>query len=101
MMFTSFRMKITSDCIIKNSDQPTSSNHNSFCSDQDQAFLFYLNGDRYYNDISQYVIKQNDRILISLGDEKSIPETLEYLESLEIFDVPKKTPQYSGADIYF
>ena len=101
MLFTSFGMKITSDCIIKNSDKSTSSNNNSFCTDQDQSLVFYLNDERYYTDISQYVIKQNDRILISLGDEKSIPETLEYLESLEIFDVPKKTPQYSGDDIYF
>ena len=51
--------------------------------------VVYLNGDRYYSDISQYEISHDDRILISF-DEKSISKHLKYLDSLKIFDVPKK-----------
>ena len=54
---------------------------------------------KYYSDISQYVLEHDDRILISFGDDESISKHLSYLESLEIFDIPKKTPQYSGNDI--
>ena len=61
---------------------------------------FYLNGEKYPADISQYVIEHGDRILISYGDTKSIPKYLAYLESLEISDVPKKTPRYSENEIF-
>jgi hypothetical protein len=62
--------------------------------------VFYVNGEKYYSDISQYVLEHNDRILISFGDAESISMHLAYLESLEIFDIPKKTPQYSGNNIF-
>ena len=65
----------------------------------DKSLVFYVNGEKYYSDISQYVLDHNDRILISFGSDESISKHLSYLESLEIFDIPKKTPQYSGNDI--
>ena len=40
-----------------------------------------------------------DRILVSFGDDESISKHLRYLESLDIHEVPKKTPQYSGNSI--
>jgi hypothetical protein len=101
ILFSSFGMNVTPDCILMNSGVSLDTNAGRFCASQDQSLVFYLNGERYLTDISQYVIKQNDRILISFGDEKSIPKHLEYLESLQIFDVPKKAPRYSGDDIYF
>jgi hypothetical protein len=101
MLFSSFGMKVTSDCIVMESGNSVATNPNKFCTNPNQSLVFYLNGEQYFTDISQYVIKQNDRILISFGDEKSIPKYLEYLESLKIFDVPKKIPQYSGDNIYF
>jgi hypothetical protein len=61
--------------------------------------VFYVNGEEYYSDISQYVLEHDDRILVSFGDTESISKHLAYLESLKIFDIPKKTPQYSGNDI--
>ncbi|HUU48374.1 MAG TPA: hypothetical protein VMW55_06295 [Nitrosopumilaceae archaeon] len=100
MLFSSFGMKVTPDCILMDSSKSVESNTGRFCASSEQSLVFYLNGEQYYSDISKYVIKQNDRILISLDDEKSIPKNLVYLESLQIFDVPKKTPQYSG-DNYF
>ena len=70
MLFVSFGMK--DNCI---SNEPC---------------IVYLNGERYYFDILQYEIKHNDRILISVGEIEN-SKYLKYLESLKIFDVPKKS----------
>jgi len=102
MLFVSFGMKITPDCIILNHDKSTNIKTGTFCSGQDQSLLFYVNGEEYYSDISQYVLKHNDRILVSFGDAELISKHLAYLESLKIFDIPKKdkTNQSSGNDIF-
>jgi len=99
MLFASFGMKITSECIILNYDEFADIKTGEFCAGQDQSLVFYVNGEEYYSDISQYVLEHNDQILVSFGDAKSISKHLEYLESLRIPDIPKKTPQYSGDDI--
>jgi len=95
MLFASFGMKITQDCIILNNDVSADIKSGRFCSGQDQSLVFFVNGEKYYSDISQYVLEHNDRILISFGDAESISKHLAYLESLKILDIPKKTPQYS------
>ena len=100
MLFASFGMKVTLDCIILNYDKSADIKTGRFCTGQDQSLVFYVNGEEYYSDISQYVLKHNDRILVSFGDVESISKPLSYLESLRIFDIPKKTPQYSGNDIF-
>lgn len=99
MLFASFGMKITPDCILLDSDEFSEIKITRFCNDQNKSLVFYVNGEKYYSDISQYVLDHNDRILISFGSDESISKHLSYLESLEIFDIPKKTPQYSGNDI--
>ncbi len=99
MLFASFGMKITSDCLILNQDKSTDIKTGKFCIGQDKSLVFYLNGEQYYSNISQYVLEQDDRILVSFGDVETISKHLVYLESLSILDVPKKTPQYSGNDI--
>ncbi len=70
MLFASFGMK--DNCI---SSEPC---------------IVYLNGERYYSDILQYEINHDDRILISFGVTDN-SKHLKYLESLKIFDVPKKS----------
>ena len=70
MLFVSFGMK--DNCI---SNEPC---------------IVYLNEERYYSDILQYEIKHDDRILISVGEIEN-SKYLKYLESLKIFDVPKKS----------
>ncbi len=95
MLFASFEMKITQDCIMLNSDKSVDIKTGKFCTDQDQSLTFYVNGEEYYSDISQYEIEHNDRILVSFGDAESISKHLTYLESLKILDIPKKAPQYS------
>jgi len=81
MLFASFGMN--GNCIL-----------NEPCDNQ----IVYINGEEYYSDILQYEIKHNDRILISF-EEQPVVEHLRYLESLEIFDVPKKSG-YTGNDIF-
>lgn len=99
MLFASFGMKVTTDCIILNYDASMDIKTGRFCTGQDQFLVFYVNGKEYYSDISQYVLEHNDRILVSFGNAESISNHLSYLESLKILDIPKKTPQYSGNDI--
>ena len=72
MLFASFGMKITSDCIILNSDESADNKTHKFCTEQEQSLVFYVNGEQYYSDISQYVLEHNDRILVSLGDANNI-----------------------------
>ena len=101
MLFASIGMKISSDCILLNYNKSTELNSGKFCTGQEESLMFYVNGEKYYSDISQYELEHNDRILISFGDAESISKQLGYLESLKIFDIPKKTPQYSGNNISF
>jgi len=84
ILFASFEMNMD-NCML---------NETEFCKDP----VVYLNGEKYNSDISQYEINHNDRILISLG-EQSILKHLAYLESLEIFDIPKKSANL-GNDIF-
>lgn len=101
MLFASFGTKITQNCFTLNSDKSSDTPNNRFCTGQDKSLEFYINGEKYQSDISQYVIKHNDRILISFGDGGSTQSQLDYLKSLKIHDVPKKTPKYSDDNISF
>ncbi len=100
MLFASFELKVTSDCIILNYDESADIKTGMYCNGEDQFLVFYVNGEKYYSDIFQYVPAHNDRILVSFGDGESISKQLSYLESLKILDIPKKTPQYSGNEIF-
>jgi len=99
MLFASFGMKVTPDCIALNYDESVNLKTGRFCAGQDQSLVFYVNGKEYNSDISKYVLEHNDRILVSFGGAESISKNLSYLESLEIFDIPKKNPYISGNDI--
>ena len=99
MLFASFEMKITSDCIVLNYDESTDIKTSKYCNGQDKFLVFYVNGEQYYSDVSRYVLEHNDRILISFGNGESILKHLSYLESLKILDIPQKTPKYSGNEI--
>lgn len=96
MLFVSLGMKISQNCLILNY---YSESKNSFCSDDENNLLFFVNGVPYGSDISNYVFNHEDRILISYGDKKNLKSQIEYLESLEIFDVPRKIPKYPGDGI--
>lgn len=99
MLFSSFGMKITSNCIVLDQDNPPETKISTYCVKKDQIFSVYVNGKEYNSDISQYILKHSDRIMITLGEEKLISKQMKYLESIEIFDTPKKIPQNSGKNI--
>ena len=92
MLFVSFGLKITSECIELGYEV------SQYCTDKDNSMIFLVNGKPYSN-INLYEIKHNDRILISFGDSELVSEELEYLEGLEIHDVPKISKLVPGKDI--
>jgi len=99
MLFASLGIKVTQDCMFLNYYESAEIKHGTFCSELGKSLTIHVNGEQYNSDFSQYVFEHNDRILISFGNIDSIPEQLVYLKSLRIFDIPKKTPQYSGDEI--
>jgi len=96
MLFASFGLKITSDCIEMRYNAKTLE---KYCTDSENSMIFLINGKPHSN-INLYEIRHNDRILISFGDSELISEQLKYLNSLEIHDIPKKNQIVSGKDIY-
>ncbi len=96
MLFLSIGIDFSSECMMFVN---SISNDSSLCANQESDLTFIING-QHVSNISDYEISHNDRILISYGDSKSIPTQLEYLESLQIYDVPKKNPYSSGNEIF-
>jgi hypothetical protein len=94
MLFASFGLKITSDCI----ELGYQADATQYCIDRDNSMKFLVNG-KSHSDINLYEIRHNDRILISFGDSELIEEQLEYLEGLEIHDIPKINKLVPGKDI--
>ena len=94
MLFSSFGLEITSECIVLRGQ--TDPNQN--CIDSENSMTISVNGKSISN-IDLYEIRHNDRILISFGDSRLISEQLEYLEGLEIHDVPKSSKLVPGKDI--
>ncbi len=93
MLFASFGLEVTSQCI-----KHSLLSSQMLCTDSGKSMAFLING-KYYSDISSYEIKHDDRILISFGDPSLVPEQQLYLESLKIHDIPKKNPYVPGKDI--
>ena len=94
MLFASFGLKVTSECI----ELGFQADATQYCIDRDNSMKFLVNG-KSYSDINLYEIRHNDRILISFGDSELISEQLEYLERLEIHDIPKINKLVPGKDI--
>lgn len=104
ILFNSIGLDITQNCIVvKNTSDDPFAEKKELCEgdELDYSLQFYINGQKYGSDISEYVFEHNDRILISLGDYsgESIQEQLEYLESLTIHDVPKEENRDLGDNI--
>ena len=97
MLFSSFGMKIIDNCIMLNYE--FSDSVEKYCTEKDTLLTVFVNGERYDSDITQYGINHNDRILVSISN-KSVSEYLKILDSLEIFDVPKKIPNGSEREVF-
>lgn len=94
MLFASFGLKITAECI----ELGYQADATQYCIDRDNSMKFFVNG-KSISDINLYEIKHNDRILISFGDSELISDQLEYLERLKIHDIPKINKIIPGKDI--
>jgi len=94
MLFASFGLKITPECI----ELGYQTDVTQYCIDRDHSMKFLVNG-KLISDINLYEIRHNDRILISFGDSELVAEQLEYLEELEIHDIPKSSKLVPGKDI--
>jgi hypothetical protein len=92
MLFASFGLKITAECIELGYEE------SQYCTDKNNSMTFLVNGISQSN-INLYKIKYNDRILISFGDIESVSKQHEYLEGLEIHDIPKINKIIPGKDI--
>lgn len=94
MLFASFGLKVTEDCI----ELSYQIDANQYCIDKDNSMMFVVNGKDISN-INLYEIRHNDRILISFGGSELISEQIEHLEGLEIHDIPKINKIVPGKDI--
>jgi len=94
MLFASFGLKITENCI----ELSYQADANQLCTDENNSMMFFVNGKSISN-INLYEIRHNDRILISFGDSELISEQLKHLEELEIHDVPKISKIVPGKNI--
>ena len=92
MLFASFGLKITSECIELGYEK------SQYCIDKDNSMTILVNGISQSN-INLYEIRHNDRILISFGDSELVSEQHEYLQGLEIHDIPKISKIVPGKDI--
>ena len=92
MLFASFGLKITSECVELGYEE------SQYCTDKDNSITILVNGISQSN-INLYEIRHNDRILISFGDVELVSEQQEYLEGLEIHDIPKISKIVPGKDI--
>ncbi len=89
MLFSSFGMNVSSECIGTHSTE--------YCINSENSLVFMIN-EKIYSDITTYEIKHNDRILISYGDPKDVTMQLRYLDSLEIHDLPRQNYLVPGKD---
>jgi hypothetical protein len=94
MLFASFGMEITSECIVLRYEKYAE----KYCSDSENHMTVLVNGKSSSN-INLYEIRHNDRILISLGNPELVSRQMQYLEGLEIHDIPKSSKLVPGKDI--
>lgn len=85
-LFKTLNMNVGKDCILTHYGK-------EFCSNDDFALLFFINGNKV-DDLSNYIIKENDRILILYGNEsqEKIENYLQEINSKELFPEKKSAP---------
>ena len=83
ILFDSIGIKLVQNCIILSYER-------SYCNNDTHTIKIFVNRQEF-SDISGYVPNHNDRILVSYSEKpyNDIPEQLGYLDSLEIYNIPK------------
>ena len=77
-LFETINLQLTEDCFIF-------SDGRSFCNNDEYSLKFYINGEQV-DSVTEYIISQDDRILISYGSE-NIKEMQEQLEELMLQEI--------------
>lgn len=77
-LFESIKVNLDDNCYIF-------SNSREFCTNDEYSLKFFIN-EQQVDSITDYVIKQDDRILISYGDE-SQEEIAKQLEELNLQEI--------------
>ena len=80
-LFNSLNIGLNSNCFIF-------ADGRQFCTNEDYSLKYYINHEKV-NDITQYVIQEDDRILISYGNETE-SEIEEQLAELDAQMINKK-----------
>jgi len=78
--FASLGMNVTDSCF-------TLENKTSYCSDGNSNLEFYVNGNKT-NSIANYILKEDDRILIVYGNKNAM-ETQQDLDALRLTEIKK------------
>ncbi|MCV0401093.1 MAG: hypothetical protein K5777_03815 [Nitrosopumilus sp.] len=94
MLFASFGLEITPECIVLGHEADA----RKHCINSEKSMTFLVNG-KSFSKINLYEIRHNDRILISFGNSELVSEQLEYLEGLDIHDIPKSSKIVPGKNI--
>ena len=94
MLFASFGLEITPECIVLGYEADA----RKHCINSEKSMTFLVNG-KSFSKINLYEIRHNDRILISFGNSELVSEQLEYLEGLDIHDIPKSSKIVPGKNI--
>lgn len=63
-LFESIKMQLTDECVIFPDKKP----EHTFCTNDDYSLKFYINHEKV-SDIADYVLNEDDRILISYGNQ--------------------------------
>lgn len=85
-LFKTLNMDLDKDCLLTYYGK-------EFCSNQDFQLKFFINGNKT-NELGNYVIKENDRILITYGNysENKINEYLNEVKDKELFPEKPSEP---------
>jgi hypothetical protein len=78
--FASLGMNVTDSCF-------TLENKTSYCSNGNSNLEFYVNGNKT-NSIANYILKEDDRILIVYGNKNAM-ETQQDLDALRLTEIKK------------
>ncbi len=95
MLFSSIGLAITKNCIII--EDYNDFKEKEFCNEG--GLQIYLNENKFNDNLSEYIIKQNDRILIS-DESRDLKKYLNYLNSFEIPSLDRKPFSNNGNEIF-
>ncbi len=95
MLFSSINIEITENCIVI--QYYNDEKEKEFCNND--KLQIFINDKEFEGNLLEYVIKQNDRILIS-DESRDLKKYLNYLNSFEIPNLERKQFSNNGNEIF-